>query len=241
MRREDEVVPAPHALLAHPVFHGLADEAALGVPEDEPRARDLLNAEEVELTTQDAVVARLDLLQPLEVRVEVLRVEERRPVDALQLLVLLVAQPVGARDGGDPEGLDAARGGKMRAAAEVGEAAVLVERDRVAGLGELLDEVDLHEVALRGVLGQPLVARFLHAHERLVARDDLRHARLDCGQVGFGERSLAVDVVEEAVVGGGPMAELGLGKQLQNRGRHHMRGGVAQHLQRGLVGLLQQP
>ena len=129
----------------------------------------------------------------------------------------------------------------MRAAAEVGEAAVLVERDRVAGLGELLDEVDLHEVALRGVLGEPLVARLFHAHEGLVARDDLGHARLDCGEVGFGERGLAVDIVEEAVVGGGAVAELGLGKEFEDRGRHHMRGGVAQHLQRGLVGLLQQP
>ena len=87
----------------------------------------------------------------------------------------------------------------------------------------------------------PLSRGFLHAHERLVARHDLRHARLDGGQVGLGERRLAIDVVEEAVLRRGAVAELGLGKELEDRGRHHMRGGVAQHLQRGLVGLLQQP
>ena len=88
---------------------------------------------------------------------------------------------------------------------------------------------------------QPLVARLFHAHERLVARHDLRHARLDGGQIGLGERRLAIDIVEESVLRRRAVAELGLGKQLEDRGRHHMRGGVAQHLQRGLVGLLQQP
>ena len=161
------------------------------------------------------MVARLDLLEPLEVRVEILGVEECGAVDALQLLVLLVAQPVRARDGGDLEGLDAACGGKVRAAAEVSEAAVLVERNGVAGLGELLDEVDLHEVALRRVLAQPLVARFFYADKFLIARDDLGHARLDGGQIGLCEGCLAIDVVKEAIIGGGAVAEFGLGKELR--------------------------
>ena len=72
VRREDHLVAAADALVAHPVLHRLADEAALGVPEDEARAGDLLDGEEVELLAEDAVVARLDLLEMLEVRVEVL-------------------------------------------------------------------------------------------------------------------------------------------------------------------------
>ena len=119
------LVAAADAFLAHPVFHGLADEAALGMPEDEAGAGDLLDGEEVELLAEDAVVARLDLFELLEVGVEVLRVEEGCAVDALELLVLLVAEPVGAGDGGDLERLDAAGGGDVRAAAEVGEVAVL--------------------------------------------------------------------------------------------------------------------
>jgi len=43
MRSEDERVPAAQALFAHPVFHDLADDAALGVPEDEASTCDLLD------------------------------------------------------------------------------------------------------------------------------------------------------------------------------------------------------
>ena len=79
VRREDHIVAAPDALLAHPVLHGLADQAALGVPEDETSSRDLLNAEQVELLAQDAVVSCLDLFEPLEVRVEIFGVENAVP------------------------------------------------------------------------------------------------------------------------------------------------------------------
>jgi hypothetical protein len=102
VRREDHLVAAAEALVTHPVLHGLADEAALGVPEDEARAGDLLYGEEVELLAEDAVVSGLDLFEVLEVGVEVLGVEERGAVDALQLLVVLVAEPVGAGDGRRP-------------------------------------------------------------------------------------------------------------------------------------------
>ena len=241
VRGEDHIVTAADTFFAHPVFHGLADEAALGVPEDEAGAGDLLDAEEVELLAEHAMVARLDLFQMLEVSFEVLGVEEGGAVDALELLVLLVAEPVGAGDGGDLEGLDAAGGGDVRAAAEVGEVAVFVEGDLIAGFGEALDEVDLHELALRGVVGEALFAGFVHADEGLVAGDDLGHAGFDGGEVGFGERGVAVDVVEEAVVGGGAVAEFGLGKELEDGGGHDVRGGVAKDFERGFVGVLEEP
>ena len=169
VRGEDHLVAAADALIAHPVFHGLADEAALGMPEDEAGAGDFLDAEEVELLAEDAVVAGLDFFEVLEVGVEIFGVEEGGAVDALELLVVLVAEPVGAGDGRDLEGLDAAGGGHVRAAAEVGEVAVLVERDFVAGFGEALDEVDLHELALRGVVGEGL-ARGARRRGRRVRR-----------------------------------------------------------------------
>ena len=73
----------------------------------------------------------------------------------------------------------------MRAAAEVGEVAVLVERDLFAGFGELLDEVDLHELALCGVVGEALIAGLFVADELFVARNHLGHARFDGGEVGL--------------------------------------------------------
>jgi hypothetical protein len=43
VRGEDHIVTTADTFFAHPVFHGLAHEAALGMPEDEARARDFLN------------------------------------------------------------------------------------------------------------------------------------------------------------------------------------------------------
>src|SRR5262249_61715163 len=79
--------------------------------------------------------------------VQVVLVEERGAVGALELRILLVAQPVSAGDAQELEGLDAPGGGHMRAAAEIDEPAIAVDGDRLARPGELLDEVYLHEVA----------------------------------------------------------------------------------------------
>ena len=58
----------------------------------------LREVEEVELRAEPPVVARARLLEPLEVRVEVLLRVEGRAVDARELRVLLVAAPVRARE-----------------------------------------------------------------------------------------------------------------------------------------------
>src|SRR4030095_83390 len=71
----------------------------LRVQENNPAARLAVHAEEVEVGAQAAVVALLDLLQPPEVLLELGRGPEGRAVDALHLRALLVAAPVGARDG----------------------------------------------------------------------------------------------------------------------------------------------
>src|SRR4051794_33590316 len=89
--------------------------------------------EEVELRPEPAVVALLRLLQALQMEVEIgLRVEGRA-VDAGQLRVLLVTAPVRAGEAGQLERLDRPRVLEMRAAAEVGEVALRVERDRLLG------------------------------------------------------------------------------------------------------------
>ena len=172
MRRVDELIAAAHALVAHPVFHRLADEAALGVPENEPRAGDFLDAEQVKLLAEHAVVARLDFFQLLEVRVKVFRVVERRSVETLQLLIFFVAEPVRARKRGELERLDARCRRNVRSTAKVSECAVFVERNFVAVFGEALDEVHLHELACAVVVRERAVAGFGDAYERLVTRDD---------------------------------------------------------------------
>jgi hypothetical protein len=206
------------------------------MPEDEAGAGEVLNAEEIELFAQDAMVAARGFFEAGEVIVEIFFREERRAVDALQLRILLVAEPVSAGEADDLEGFDAAGRGHMRAAAEVDEVAVAIEADLGAGRGELGDEVGLHEVAVFFKFGEGLLTRLVFADERLVARDDLGHFGFDGGEVFRREGLLAVEVVEEAGIGGGAVAELGLREELEDGRGQNVRGGVAQNLERvGIV------
>ena len=75
---EDERVTAAEAFVAHPVFHDLADDAALGMPEDESGAGELLNAEEVELFAEDAMVAACGFFKAREVCVHFFLARRRR-------------------------------------------------------------------------------------------------------------------------------------------------------------------
>ena len=120
----------------------------------------------------------------------------------------------------------------MRHAAKVHEVAVAVEADLVAGHGELGHEVGLHEVAVAAELFQSFFSWRRFTSERLVARNYLGHLRLDLRQLFWNEGFFAMEVVKEAGVGGRTVAQFGLGEEFQHRRGQHMRGGVAQHLDR---------
>src|ERR1035441_8004977 len=135
----DQRVAALQVLIAHPVFELFADDAALGMEEDESGAGEFLDAEEVKLLAQLAVVALLGLFDLFEVGVEILGGEEGGAVDALELLVVLVALPDNAGDTEQLEGLDFRGIGHVGAAAEIDEAwSEGVLGEDVAGL--LFDE-----------------------------------------------------------------------------------------------------
>ena len=197
------------------------------MPEDQARPGQVLDGEQVELLAQQAVVAALGFLNLIEIILKIFLREERSAVDALELGILLVAQPVGARDVQQLEGLDLAGGGDVGPAAEVEELAGLVDGDALVGLGELLDEVDLHEIALGAESLQGLVARQELARIRFVALYQLLHFLFDLFQVLGSERLFAVEVVEEAVLGRRAVAELGFRKQFQDGGGHEVGRGVA--------------
>ena len=76
----------------------------------------------------------------------------------------------------------------MGATAEVDELAVAVERDFVAGSGEFLDEVDLHEVVADFKFLEAFLTRLVFANEFLVAGYDFGHAAFDQLQVLRRER-----------------------------------------------------
>ena len=105
VRRVDELVARLHVALPRVVLHEPADGPALGVEDGQARADLLGEGEEVELGAELAVVAPLGLLQPVQVLGQRLLGLPGRAVDALQLLALLVAAPVGA---GHPHELEVA-------------------------------------------------------------------------------------------------------------------------------------
>src|SRR5256885_1600924 len=129
------------------------------------------------------MVALFGLFDRMQVLLKVLLVEERRAIDALELRIFLVAQPVSTGDAGQFESLDPPGGGDVRATAEVNEIAVAVEGDWVARPGELLNEMDLHEVAFSAETGQTRIARDELTFELFVARGDFSHALFDLLQV----------------------------------------------------------
>ena len=173
------------------------------------------------------MVALLGFFELVEVVVELFLGVERGAVDALELRVLFIAQPVGSGNVEEFEGLDASGGRDVRAAAEVGELAGLVDRDFFIGLGELLDEVTLHEVAFGIEALQAFGAGQKFARVGQVLLGELLHLLLDGGEVVGREGLLAVEIVEESVLGGGAVSELGLGEEFEDSGGHEMRGGVA--------------
>ena len=94
----------------------------------------------------------------------------------------------------------------MRTAAQVGECAVGVERNRA--VLEVGDELDLVLVALLGEGLEGLGFRDLAPYERLLVAGELLHLLLDARQVGLGDGGRRVYVVVEAVFDGGADTEL---------------------------------
>src|SRR5947209_11767631 len=89
------------------------------------------------------MVAPARFLEALEVRVEIGLGVERRSVDARQLLVLLVASPVGTCEAGELDRFDRLGVLEVRAAAKVRGLTLRVEGDRPFRRADELDLVGL--------------------------------------------------------------------------------------------------
>src|SRR5438093_8372167 len=225
-----------------PVLELFADDREVGEPEHETRAELLVDAEELELFPEDAMVAPLDLLKSLQVVVELLLIGPDRAVDALQLRVALVAAPVRARDRQELERPDLARRRDVRSLAEVDEPIVLVGAhatvlDLVVAifvgpvLGELLDLVDFVVLFLVAEEFQRLGHGHLAVLEGRVALHDLLHLRFDLAEVVGCERARQIEVVVEAVGHRRAEPELGPRKELENGACHHVRGRMPQRVE----------
>src|SRR5688500_6384858 len=127
LRGDDLVVAAARVLRPEVGKESVVESRPLR-EEERRRGRELVERDEVELATVLSVVARLRVLQSLEVGVELFLREKRGPVDALEHRVLLVPLPIGAGRVRELEYAQPAGRGDVRAAAEVDELALAVER-----------------------------------------------------------------------------------------------------------------
>ena len=177
------------------------------------------------------MVAALGLLELVEVGVEVGLGGEGGGVEALQHGAVGVAAPVRAGDLHDLEGPpDLARGGHVRAAAEVLPLALLVDL-QILALWDHVDELDLERLAALGEPALGLFARPVFLGEGAVARDDLAHALLDGREILGRERLGAVEVVVEAVLDHRADRDLRAGPQSLHRLGQHVGGVVADQLE----------
>src|SRR6185295_11752892 len=147
--------------------------------------RVLVEMNQVQLAAEAAMVTRLRLFEALQIRIEVLGVVERRPVDARQLRLRLVSAPVGARERQQLDRLDRFGILQVRAAAEVDEVALLVERDVALGR---VDELDLVRLALLLEVALCLVAGDLPPRPSASFGDLPPNLFLQASEVGFGDR-----------------------------------------------------
>src|SRR5690606_5383219 len=227
--RVDQVVTVLEERLLEELLDRVADQPALRMPVNEPRAGLLMDAEDPELAPQPPVVPAPRLLEPLEVLLEVLLREPRSAVDALQHLPALVPAPVRARGGQQLEVLEVPRRWQVRAPAQVHEGTVPVDRDDLV-LAELLEALQLQRIVREEfaclLLGDDL------ALERIVAADHLLHPLLDLGELIGRERLGHVEVVVEAVLDRRAEADLRLRTHLPHRRGEDVCRGVPEDVER---------
>ena len=222
--------------LAHVVDEILEQSPALGMPEHRA-GRFFLEMEEVELRPQAAMVALFGFFEHGEVSVLVFLFGPGGAVDALQLLVLLIAAPVGSGNLHQLEDLELARRGDVWATAEIDEIALAVERDFLA-VGNGLNQFGLVMFSDGLEEGGGLITRPDFAQNRQVAFGEFGHALFNGDEILRREGALVGEIVVEAVVDDRADGHLCLREELLDRVGQEVCGRVAEDFQpfRVLVG-----
>lgn len=166
--------------------------------------------EEVELGAEFAVVALAGFFEAGQVGLERLGVRPAGAVDTLQHGVLGISPPVGPGHLGQLEGLQFAGARYVRAATEVFEIALAVQRQGFA-LGNGADQFGLVELAKMLEIRDRLVARQFAPAERQVGGGEFLHAGFDLCQIVGRKRTIEGEVVEKPSSITGPMVTCALG------------------------------
>ena len=129
-------------LLADEILQFLADDRALGRPENESRADRLVDVEKLQFASEFAVIALTRLFLHDAPLLEFPGGRKGDAVNALELGILLVALVVGAGHRGESEGADLPGRLDVGTGTKVGERAVAVEADFLA-FGNAFEDIEL--------------------------------------------------------------------------------------------------
>ena len=155
--------------------------------------------EKIKLTAKFPVVTLLRFLQHRKVRVQLVFLIKSGRVDPGQHLVLFGTAPVGTGNVQKLKGLAYALGAhEMRAGAEVGKIALLIEADRFA-FRQVFDEFHLVGFFLFLHQGDRFRARQFKTLDGPVFLDDLLHFLFDLRKVVLGDGRFKIDIIIEAV------------------------------------------
>ena len=157
----------------------------------------------------------------------------RRPggaVDALKHFVLRVAAPVGAGHLHQAVHLQTARRRDVRTAAEVGEVALTVERNRFA-VGNGGNQFSLVLFAETEEERHGVVAGHFFAHDRQIALHDFVHAGFNRLQIFGREGAAVLEVVVKAVFNRRPDRDLRFRIEFLHGLSHEVSGGVTENFE----------
>ncbi len=199
------------------------------MPENQAR-RFILHVEQVELLAQATMIALLGLFEHVQVGVEIFLLRPRRAVNALQLLVAMIATPVGTSHLHQLEDLEFGRGRHVRAATEVDEIAFAIKRHLLVGRNRG-DQLGLVFLALVEEELDRIVAVPDFTADRDVLFRQFGHALFDGRQIFRGERTLVGEIVVEAVFDDRADGDLRFREQLLDRVGQQMRRRMADEIQ----------
>ncbi len=199
------------------------------VPEHHPR-RFFLNVEQIERLADLAVVALLRFLQPMQVGFQRFLIGPGGAVDALEHLVARIAAPVRARHLHQLEGFELAGGRHVRAATQIDEIGLSVQRNRLLAR-DVGDDLRLVVLAQLAEKGDGFIARHDRTLHRNIPVRQFLHPRLNPLQIFRREGPLEGKVVIKAVFDYRADGDLGARIQLFDRVRQQMRAGMTEDLQ----------
>ena len=178
MRCVDLVIALLTQLIRDKALQLSSDCASSRCPQDETLTNGFINMEELQMLTDNTVVAALRFLELDEISVQLILSFKCNAINTGQLLILSLATPIGTSNGHQLECTDFSRRFNVRSLAQVDEVALLI-KGNLCFVRKVIDQADLE--GLRKLLAT--LAGFLTwlrpAHHRQVSLDNLTHPGFD--------------------------------------------------------------